>query len=68
MPESLAPSFALDRQPTPIGDMMPVVDESGALRALDWHDYEPRMRLLLRRQYPVEPELVPGRAPPAIRD
>lgn len=58
----------LDRQPTPIGDMLLVVDAAGALRALDWHDYEPRMRLLLRRQYVAEPGLVPGRAPAAIRD
>lgn len=60
--------FILDRQATPIGDMLLAADETGVLRVLDWHDYEPRMRLLLRRQYGADPELVPGRLPPAIRD
>jgi len=30
-----------------------VTDADGALRALDWEDYEPRMKDLLRRQYGV---------------
>lgn len=68
MPKPPALRFILDRQATPIGDMLLVADETGALRGLDWHDYEPRMRLLLRRQYDAEPALLAGRAPPAIRD
>ncbi len=60
--------FILDRQATPIGDMLLVADEAGVLRVLDWHDYEPRMHALLRRQYGAAPTLVPGRVPAAIRD
>lgn len=44
-------SFALDRLKTPIGTALLVTDVDGALRALDWEDYEARMRELLRRQY-----------------
>jgi methylated-DNA-[protein]-cysteine S-methyltransferase len=49
MPES----FNLDRLPTPIGTALLVTDADGLLRALDWEDYEPRMRQLLRLQYGV---------------
>jgi hypothetical protein len=45
--------FGLDRLPTPIGVALLVTDSDGALRALDWEDYEPRMKELLRRQYGV---------------
>jgi methylated-DNA-[protein]-cysteine S-methyltransferase len=68
MPKPPSQRFILDRQATPIGDMLLVADEAGALRVLDWHDYEPRMRLLLRRHYGAEPELVAGRLPRPIRD
>ena len=44
-------SFGLDRLQTPIGTALLVTDAEGALRALDWEDYEPRMRELLRLQY-----------------
>ena len=44
-------SFDLDRLQTPIGAALLVTDADGALRALDWQDYEPRLRLLLRLQY-----------------
>ena len=43
--------FGLDRLTTPIGIALLVTDAEGALRALDWEDYEPRMRELLRLQY-----------------
>ena len=43
--------FGLDRLDTPIGTALLVTDAKGALRALDWEDYEPRMRQLLRLQY-----------------
>lgn len=36
---------------TPIGTALLVSDADGVLRALDWEDYEPRMKQLLRRQY-----------------
>lgn len=42
--------FRLDHLNTPIGVALLVTDEDGALRALDWQDYEPRMRGLLRLQ------------------
>src|SRR5215212_9260318 len=47
MPES----FNLDRLPTPIGTALLVTDADGLLRALDWEDYEPRMKALLRLHY-----------------
>ena len=43
-------NFYLDRLDTPIGIALLVTDADGCLRALDWHDYEPRMMQLLRRQ------------------
>jgi methylated-DNA-[protein]-cysteine S-methyltransferase len=46
MPESLR----LDRLETPIGIALLVTDDAGVLRALDWEDYEARMRQLLRLQ------------------
>ena len=44
-------SFGLDRMATPIGIALLVTDAEGALRALDWEDYEHRMRELLRLHY-----------------
>lgn len=44
-------SFGLDRLATPIGIALLVTDAEGALRALDWDDYEHRMRELLRLHY-----------------
>ncbi|MHC4040567.1 methylated-DNA--[protein]-cysteine S-methyltransferase [Bradyrhizobium sp. 23AC] len=43
--------FGLDRLVTPIGVALLVTDAEGALRALDWEDYEHRMRELLRLHY-----------------
>lgn len=45
--------FGLDRLATPIGVALLVTDAEGALRALDWEDYEHRMRELLRLHYGV---------------
>lgn len=44
-------AFNIDRLPTPIGTALLVTDADGLLRALDWEDYEPRMRQLLRLHY-----------------
>lgn len=44
--------FTLERVASPLGQMLIVTDAEDRLRALDWHDHEDRMRLLLRRQYP----------------
>jgi O-6-methylguanine DNA methyltransferase len=40
----------LDRWSSPIGTILLVFDDQGALRALDFEDYEARMLTLLRRQ------------------
>ena len=42
--------FGLDRIETPIGVALLVTDSGGVLRALDWEDYAPRMKQLLRLQ------------------
>ena len=44
-------TFSLDRLQTPIGTALLVSDADGVLRALDWEDYEPRMKELLRLHY-----------------
>jgi methylated-DNA-[protein]-cysteine S-methyltransferase len=60
-------TFHLDRFKTPIGTALLVTDKEGVLCALDWEDYEPRMRQLLRLQVGAV-ELVNGRAPKPIRE
>jgi len=59
-------SFGLDRLPTPIGTALLVTDADGHLRALDWEDYETRMKELLRLQYGAV-RLKPAPAPRAMR-
>jgi methylated-DNA-[protein]-cysteine S-methyltransferase len=59
-------TFGLDRLETPIGVALLVTDAEGALRSLDWEDYEPRLRQLLRLQYGA-PVLENARAPRDIR-
>lgn len=56
----------LDRLPSPIGEILLVTDEAGAVRALDFHDYVPRMTRLLRLRYRDRP-LDNGQAPPGVR-
>ncbi|HEX3984714.1 MAG TPA: methylated-DNA--[protein]-cysteine S-methyltransferase [Acidisoma sp.] len=57
--------LSLDRIPSPIGEIL-LVFEDEVLRALDFHDYEPRMHRLLSQHYgPVG--LQPMAAPKAIR-
>lgn len=55
----------LSREPSPVGEMLVVTDADGALRALDFHDFEPRMRRLLSRHYGAF-ELTAGETPPVI--
>jgi methylated-DNA-[protein]-cysteine S-methyltransferase len=62
MPES----FNLDRLQTPIGTALLVTDLDGLLRALDWEDYGPRMKQLLRLHYGVV-NLREARAPRDLR-
>ncbi len=52
----------LDQHPSPIGAILLVTDEAGALRALDFADCEQRLRQLLRQQYGAV-TLVDGAAP-----
>jgi methylated-DNA-[protein]-cysteine S-methyltransferase len=44
-------TFNLSRLQTPIGTALLVSDADSVLRALDWVEYEPRMKELLRLQY-----------------
>ncbi|WP_419252588.1 methylated-DNA--[protein]-cysteine S-methyltransferase [Caulobacter sp. ErkDOM-YI] len=56
----------LDRVSSPIGEILLVTDETGAVRALDFHDYIPRMSRLLRLHYgDLSPET--GAAPAGVR-
>ena len=59
-------TFGLDRMQTPIGIVLLVTDADGALCALDWEDYEPRMRQLLRLQH-GQSVLKEARAPAELR-
>lgn len=56
----------LDRLDSPLGGLLVVCDDAGRLRALDFDDYEPRMRRLLRR-FCGEAPLEDGAAPAAVR-
>ncbi len=49
--------------PTPIGEALLITDQEGNLRTLDFRDYEPRMRRLLRLQYGKDIALDDGPAP-----
>ena len=59
-------TFNLDRLKTPIGTALLVTDDDGALRALDWDDYEGRMLDLLRLHHGAV-TLQDGRAPAGLR-
>lgn len=68
MPAAQPDRLTVSPFPTPIGEALLVSDENGILRTLDFHDYEPRMRRLLRLQYGKEITLVEGPAPkPLLR-
>lgn len=47
----MALKFQLDRYVSPIGPILIVADAEGAVRAIDFADYEERMHQLLRIQY-----------------
>lgn len=63
-PEPL--TLTLDRMQSPVGEVLVATDADGAVRAIDFADYEPRMRRLLARHYGVV-NLVAGSAPPMVR-
>lgn len=61
----------LDELETPVGTMLLIVDEAGALRVADFHDYDERMRKLLARHYGAEGQgytITRAPLPVAIRD
>ena len=66
MPAKPPETFGLDRLQTPIGVALLVTDAQGVLRALDWEDYAPRMKELLRLHYGAV-VLRDARAPEALR-
>jgi len=59
-------TLTLDRVATPVGEVLLVTDGDGAVRALDFSDYEIRMTRLLARHAPGA-VLTEGRAPAAVR-
>ena len=60
-------TLTLDRVATPVGEVLLVTDGEGAVRALDFADYEARMLRLLRRHCGADPVLAEGRAPEGVR-
>ena len=59
-------TLTLERMPSPLGEVLLVTDAEGAVRALDFADYEARMLRLLARHCPGA-VLVEGRAPEQVR-
>ncbi|MDP2764715.1 MAG: methylated-DNA--[protein]-cysteine S-methyltransferase [Brevundimonas sp.] len=66
MPDVQPETLTLDRIATPVGEVLLVTDGEGAVRALDFADYEARMTRLLARHAPGA-ALVGGRAPETVR-
>ena len=61
-PEAQTPEvLTRERLPSPVGQVLLVTDAQGAVRALDFADFEDRMRRLLARHAPGA-EVVEGRA------
>jgi methylated-DNA-[protein]-cysteine S-methyltransferase len=58
--------FGLDRLQTPIGTALLVTDADGVLCALDWEEFEPRMRYLLRLHHGAV-ILTDGRSPEDLK-
>ncbi|MDG2527725.1 methylated-DNA--[protein]-cysteine S-methyltransferase [Caulobacter endophyticus] len=66
MPTRPPARLFLDRAPSPIGELLLASDAEGMLRAVDFHDFEPRMLRLLGLHYGAV-ALEPGAAPTATR-
>jgi methylated-DNA-[protein]-cysteine S-methyltransferase len=66
MPNAQPETLTLDRVATPVGEVLLVTDGQGAVRALDFADYEARMTRLLARHAPGA-MVVEGRAPEPVR-
>lgn len=58
-------SHTLSRIASPLGDLLAVTAPDGTLHALDFADYEVRLRRLFARHHPGA-SLTPGQAPAAI--
>lgn len=58
----------LSRLDSPTGELLLVCDADGRLRALDWSDYEPRLKKLLQRFSGSGIVLEEADPPPACRD
>jgi len=71
MPTPVAPQILyVDRLETTIGTLLLIHDREGHVRALDFHDFESRMRRLLRLHYGAEGDdfaIEDRAAPPEIR-
>ena len=63
--EGMTMQLILSTYAAPVGSLLVVSDADGALRALDFADYEARMRTLLARHY-GKFTLIDGPVPPAI--
>lgn len=64
-------NLSLARLPSPLGDLLLVVDAAATLLALEWADHEARLQRLLTRHWGVgghAPELGPAEAPSRLRD
>lgn len=66
MPNAQPETLTLDRIATPVGEVLLVTDSEGAVRALDFADYEARMTRLLTRHAPGA-VVVEGRVPETVR-
>jgi len=66
MPNAQPETLTLDRVATPVGEVLLVTDGEGAVRALDFADYEARMMRLLARHAP-RAVLTAGRGPETVR-
>ncbi len=66
MPSAQPETLTLDRLATPVGEVLLVTDGEGAVRALDFADYEARMTRLLARHAPGA-VVAEGRTPETVR-
>ena len=66
MPNAQPETLTLDRVATPVGEVLLVTDGEGAVRALDFADYEARMTRLLAHAL-AEAAVFAERAPEAVR-
>ena len=66
MPSPSPNALRLDKLATPIGTALLLTDDTGALRARDWQEFEDRVQRVVRIHYGAS-ETQPGRAPQAMR-